>query len=64
MRDSIKDLEGQLIEALYEQRLIESKILEYDRKSRVPQDLVEELCAARVRFNGIERKIRLVRYGF
>ena len=61
---NIKDLEKELVAALYEQRSYERQILQYSPESSAPHDLRDAFFAARVRVNQIEKKIRLLRHSF
>ena len=60
----IEDLEEDHVSALYEQRHLESQILQYIPQESAPQQLRDAFCAARVKVNQIETAIRLRKYGF
>ncbi len=60
----IKDLEEQLVYALYEQRSHEQEILQYSPESSAPKELRDAFCASRVKVNKIEKEIRLLKYSF
>ena len=61
---TITQLEKELISALYAQRSIEFEILSYSPQESAPEDLRARFCKARVRYNEVERQIRLLKYGF
>jgi hypothetical protein len=60
----IQGLEENHIAALYEQRYCERQILQYSPESSAPQELKDAFCAARVKVNLLENKIRRLRHGF
>jgi len=60
----IEDLEEELVTALYEQRSLERRIMEYSPQTSAPSVLKDSFCAARVRVNQIEMQIRMHKYKF
>lgn len=61
---ALADLDQDLVDALYEQRSLEYQILQYDPQASAPQHLKDAFCAARVRVNKTESRIRNLKYGF
>lgn len=61
---AIEDLEEELVSALYEQRSLEYKILQYQPQTSAPQELIDLFCSAKVKVNQIETKIRMLKYAF
>jgi hypothetical protein len=60
----IEDLEEELVTALYEQRSLERRIMDYSPQTSAPSELKDSFCRARVNVNKIEGKIRLLKYAF
>jgi hypothetical protein len=60
----IEDLEEELVTALYEQRSLERRIMEYSPQTSAPCELKDSFCRARVRVNQIEMQIRMQKYKF
>jgi hypothetical protein len=64
LRPQIDRLEEELITALYRQREYESDILAYSPQSTAPPELVSKYFQSKIRVQGIQGRIRRLKYDF
>ena len=57
-------LEEDLVEAIYEQRTWEQEIMSFAPQSSAPSHIIQSFTESKIRVQGIERKIRQLRYSF
>jgi hypothetical protein len=60
----IKDLESDLVAAMYAQRSLEEKLLSCETQASAPTDLRKQFFESKRLVQGIELKIRRVRHSF
>jgi hypothetical protein len=60
----IKDLESELVAALYTQRSLEEQLLFYETQASAPADLRKQFFESKRLVQDIELKIRRVRHSF
>ena len=60
----IKDLEEELVRALYAQRALEEQISPYKPQSSAPGVLIQSFIDSKKKVQGIEMEIRRLRYSF
>jgi hypothetical protein len=61
---SLSDFERELVDALYEQRYYEKRILSYEPQSSAPSELVTAFTASKLKVMRIECDIRRRRHGY
>ena len=63
-RQSIKELEEQLVAALYQQRHWEEQIMTFSPQSSAPSNFIQSFTQSKLLVQDLERRIRLIRHSF
>jgi hypothetical protein len=61
---TIKELESELVAALYAQRSVEDRLLSCEPQTSAPAELQKQLVESKRCVHGIELKIRRLRHSF
>ena len=63
-RQGLEVLEGELVDALYQQRLWEDNIMLFSPQSLAPTHVIQSFNKSKLLVQDIERRIRMIRYSF